>query len=90
MGFIFTIRADQETSDLFMLLCYLLLNEFEEIFNEPRLLPSTRTHVHHIALSLLPYLKQVKIQGYKYQRIQKNVNEKMVAEMLDQGIIKTF
>nr|GLL46158.1 uncharacterized protein LOC109154433 [Ipomoea trifida] len=61
-----------------------LLLEFSAIFEPPRTLPPHRVFDHKI--HLLPNSKPVNVRPYRYPYFQKSEIEKLVREMLDQGI----
>ncbi|KAJ8759726.1 hypothetical protein K2173_009827 [Erythroxylum novogranatense] len=63
-----------------------LLDEFTDIFAEPTSLPPKRLQDHRIPL--LDESRVVKIRPYRYPAIQKNELERMVQEMLQNGIIR--
>nr|GMD05953.1 Transposon Ty3-G Gag-Pol polyprotein [Ipomoea batatas] len=61
-----------------------LLLEFSAIFEPPKTLPPHRVFDHKI--HLLPNSKPVNVRPYRYPYFQKSEIEKLVREMLDQGI----
>jgi hypothetical protein len=63
-----------------------LLEEFEDIFSEPKTLPPKRAHDHHIPL--LPGSAPTNVRPYRYPYFQKAEIEKIVKEMRDSGIIR--
>lgn len=63
-----------------------LLAEFQDVFQDPKKLPPHRTHDHHIKLK--DEGATVNARPYRYPFIQKNEIEKMVQEMLENGIIR--
>ncbi|CAH9095864.1 unnamed protein product [Cuscuta epithymum] len=65
--------------------CKELLLEFSTIFSPPKSLPPKRPFDHHI--HLLPNTKPINIRPYRYPHAQKNEMERLVQEMLEQGII---
>ena len=73
--------TDQLPSDL-----QLLLNVNAGMIKVPKELPPIRPHDHHIPL--LNESQSIKVKPYRYPTVQKNELEKMVAEMLDAGIIR--
>lgn len=63
-----------------------LLEEFQDIFQELKSLPSPRLQDHKIHLKNESIV--VKLRPYRYPSIQKNEMERMVHEMLQVGIIR--
>nr|GMC60966.1 retrotransposon-related protein [Ipomoea batatas] len=63
-----------------------LLLEFSAIFEPPKTLPPHRVFDHKI--HLLPNSKPVNVRPYRYPYFQKSEIEKLVREMLDQGIVR--
>lgn len=63
----------------------LLLHTYSKVFITPTGLPPTRRHSH--AIPLKEGSQPVKVKLYRYPHSQKTQIEKMVHEMLDQGII---
>lgn len=63
----------------------ILLDEFQELFQEPTTLPPPRPLDHSIPL--IPGATPTNTGPYRYSFDQKNVIEKMVDEMLEAGII---
>jgi hypothetical protein len=57
------------------------------VFQEPTGLPSQRDHDHQIPLKAGS--EAVNLRPYRYSGLQKDSVERMVAEMLDTGIIRT-
>jgi len=64
----------------------LLLHTFSSVFDTPTSLPPQRSHDHSI--SLLEGSQPVKVKPYRYPHSQKEEIEKLVAGMLDEGIIQ--
>ncbi|MCI15895.1 Ty3/gypsy retrotransposon protein, partial [Trifolium medium] len=64
----------------------LLLRNYQGVFHTPTGLPPPRDQNHEIQLQ--EGTKPVKVRPYRYPHSQKEQIEKMVQEMLDQGIIK--
>jgi len=64
----------------------LLLNTFKEVFQIPHGLPPTRTQDHYIPL--MPNTTPVKVKPYRYPHSQKAEIERIVIEMLTEGIIQ--
>jgi hypothetical protein len=64
----------------------MLLETYKGVFQTPSGLPPPREENH--AIPLLPGSKPVKVKPYRYPHSQKEQIEKMVQEMLEQGIIK--
>lgn len=62
-----------------------ILQEFQELLNDPKALPPTRSFDHEIPL--VSGAKPVNCKPYRYSYDQKNTIEKMVDEMLVTGII---
>ncbi|KAL6316337.1 hypothetical protein AAG906_017972 [Vitis piasezkii] len=67
-------------------LIYDLLNLYPEVFSEPKGLPPTRNHDHHIVLH--SGAKPVCVGPYRYPYFQKSEIEKIVHEMLQSGIVR--
>lgn len=63
-----------------------ILQEFSDIFEEPKTLPPQRNDDHKIPLKLGS--EPVHMKPYMYPYIQKNEIEKLVKEMLQSGIIR--
>ncbi|KAD4981923.1 hypothetical protein E3N88_18594 [Mikania micrantha] len=63
-----------------------LLDRFAPVFTAPTGLPPTRTQDHHI--TLLPNSQPVLVRPYRYPHFQKQEIERLVSEMLQQGIIQ--
>lgn len=63
-----------------------VLTEYQEVFKPPTELPSRRRFEHriHLAAGSTP----VNVRPYRYPYFQKDTIEKMVREMLEQGIIR--
>ena len=64
----------------------MLLHQYKEVFTQPHGLPPQHTHDHSIPL--LPNTAPVKVRPYRYPHSQKTEIERMVAEMLADGIIQ--
>ena len=62
------------------------LQKFRDLFLPPTGLPPHRTIDHKI--HLIPNSKPVNVRPYRYPHFQKNEMEKLIREMLDQGIIR--
>ncbi|XP_019150587.1 PREDICTED: uncharacterized protein LOC109147385 [Ipomoea nil] len=62
-----------------------ILEEFQDLFQEPTTLPPQRIHDH--AIPLIPGAQPINIRPYRYSFDQKNVIETMVEEMLATGVI---
>ncbi|XP_071913952.1 uncharacterized protein [Coffea arabica] len=64
----------------------LLLTNYNEVFEEPMILPPARMHDHRI------YLKEgtqpINVRPYRYPAFQKGEIERLVTEMLDNGVIR--
>ena len=78
-------RAEKKTDHLPLELQQ-LLQAYSSIFEIPQGLPPMRAHDHKIPL--LDESQSIRIRPYRYPIVQKNELEKMVAEMLDTGIIR--
>lgn len=63
-----------------------LIKEFSSVFATPTELPPRRLFEHRIHLE--PGSKPVNVRPYRYPYFQKTEMEKLVREMLDQGIIR--
>ncbi|XP_031104476.1 uncharacterized protein LOC116007955 [Ipomoea triloba] len=62
-----------------------LIQEFQDLFDEPKALPQKRAYDHSIPL--IPGAQPVNKRPYRYSFDQKNTIEKMVEEMLKAGVI---
>ena len=65
-----------------------VLQEFEDVFREPQGLPPERSHDHSITLK--EGSKPFQIRPYRCPYVQKSEIEKLVQEMLGNGIIQLF
>jgi hypothetical protein len=63
-----------------------ILQEYEDVFQEPKGLPPARSHDHSITLQ--PGAQPVSVQPYRYPYYQKEEIEKIVKELLDSGVIR--
>lgn len=63
-----------------------LLQEYNDLFEEPQHLPPTRSHDH--AIILKEGTDAINVRPYRYPAIQKNEIEKIVQEMLHSGVIR--
>lgn len=63
-----------------------ILQQFTEVFGEPEGLPPKRTRDHRI--ELVPGAGPVSVRPYRYDHIQKDEIEHLVADMLLAGIIR--
>lgn len=63
-----------------------VVNDFEEVFEEPKGLPPQRENNHFIHLQ--PNSIPVNVKSYRYPQYQKGEIEKLVTELLQQGTIK--
>ena len=64
----------------------LLLHTYSSVFSTPSSLPPPRSHVHHIPL--LTGSNPVKVKPYRYPHSQKEEIEKLVENILREGIIQ--
>jgi hypothetical protein len=64
----------------------ILLHTYKEVFRTPSGLPPPRDHNHEIHLK--EGTQPVKVKPYRYPHSQKEEIEKMVQDMLQQGIIR--
>ncbi|XP_038685792.1 uncharacterized protein LOC119985573 [Tripterygium wilfordii] len=64
-----------------------LLAQYEAVFQKPQSLPPTRSTDHSI--HLLPNSTPVNVKPYCYPHFQKSEIERMVQDMLKEGIIRT-
>jgi hypothetical protein len=63
-----------------------LLEAYQHIFSDPRGLPPVRRHDH--MMSLKDESQTVNLRPYRYSGLQKDMLEKLVAEMLEAGIVQ--
>ena len=63
-----------------------LLQQYEKLFEEPIGLPPKRSHDHHIRLQ--EESQVVKIRPYRYPAVQKDVIERLIAEMKSTRVIR--
>jgi hypothetical protein len=63
-----------------------LLQQYLPVFYSPTTLPPNREHDHHI--HLLPNSSPVNIKPYRYPHYQKEAMAKIIAEMLEAGLIR--
>ena len=63
-----------------------LLHTFKDVFDQPHGLPASRSHNHSIPL--LPNTPSVKVRPYRYPHSQKSEIERIVTEMLAEGIVQ--
>lgn len=63
-----------------------LLQNFQDLFEEPQQLPPPRTHDHAIVLK--EGTDAINVRPYRYPAIQKNEIEKIIQEMLDTGVVR--
>ncbi|XP_042946134.1 uncharacterized protein LOC122279514 [Carya illinoinensis] len=63
-----------------------ILDQFQPVFEEPSGLPPPRSHDHKI--TLLPGSKPTCVRPYRYPYYQKEEIEKLVVQMLREGIIR--
>ncbi|XP_071901048.1 uncharacterized protein [Coffea arabica] len=64
-----------------------LLNDYEDLFQEPKGLPPKRLHDHKIVLK--EGTEPINVRPYRYPAFQKGEIERLVAEMLACGIIRS-
>ena len=64
-----------------------LLEEFDDVFGEPKGLPLSRNHVHKIPLKVGS--EPVCVKPYRYPHFQKTEIEKIVDDLLSTGVIKS-
>lgn len=62
-----------------------VLLEFQDVFEDPKVLPPSRIHDHHIPL--LPNTTPVNSRPYRYSPLHKDEIEKQVKELLQAGLI---
>lgn len=62
-----------------------VLLEFQDVFEDPKVLPPSRIHDHHIPL--LPNAAPVNSRPYRYSPLHKDEIEKQVKELLQAGLI---
>ncbi|KAJ8649639.1 hypothetical protein MRB53_002662 [Persea americana] len=62
-----------------------LLEQFADIFAEPRGLPPSRSHDHRIPL--IPSSTPTNVRQYRYPHFQKNQIKRLVREMCDSGAV---
>lgn len=63
-----------------------LIEQYHHLFHNPTTFPSHWVIDHKI--HLLPNTKSVNVRPYRYSHYQKREMEKLVAKMLDKGIIR--
>ncbi|KAL4278859.1 hypothetical protein GQ457_03G027370 [Hibiscus cannabinus] len=66
--------------------CQLLLQEYTDIFEEPKQLPPPRTHDH--AITLQPGAQPINLRPYRFPYHQKTEVEKRITELLAASIIQ--
>jgi len=64
-----------------------LLEDFVDVFEEPKTLPPPREYDHKILLK--PGTTPISVRPYRYPALQKDIIEKAVQEMLQAGVIRT-
>ncbi|MCH79841.1 retrotransposon protein, partial [Trifolium medium] len=91
----FTVQwlKSTETTDIFKELptniepeIAILLHTYKDLFKTPSALPPSRSHNHSIPL--IEGANPVKVKSYRYPHSQKEQIERMVQDMLQQGIIQ--
>lgn len=84
------IKTKHEGSELFptdlSIPLHDVLLEFQDLFLDPTSLPPKRKYDHRI--HLLPNTKPVNVKPYRYPHFQKNEMERLLKEMMEQGIIR--
>ncbi|KAL4308599.1 hypothetical protein GQ457_01G021920 [Hibiscus cannabinus] len=63
-----------------------ILDEFADVFSKPHGLPPSHSIDH--AVTLVPQSSPVKVRPYRYTHFQKQEIEKLVVDMLQEGIIQ--
>ena len=63
-----------------------LLQEYDEIFEEPRALPPHKSHHHKIALKEGTSL--INVRPYRYPALQEDIIEQTIKEMLKAGVVR--
>ncbi|XP_074299369.1 uncharacterized protein LOC141630448 [Silene latifolia] len=63
-----------------------VLNEFSDLFEEPKTLPPHRAHDHNIHLK--PGTSPINVRPYMYPVIQKDAIEQITKEMLENGVVQ--
>lgn len=63
-----------------------ILQQYQQVFQMPAGLPPLRSHEHHIILK--SGSNSVNVRPYRYPQIQKEEIERLVADMLQTGIIR--
>jgi len=64
----------------------LLLQTYQDVFQSPHGLPPSKVHDH--AIHLLPNTAPIKVRPYKYPHCQKDEIERLVSDMLAEGVIQ--
>ncbi|XP_070054190.1 uncharacterized protein [Nicotiana tomentosiformis] len=64
-----------------------LLNQYQQVFAEPTTLPSQKGTFDH-SIPLQPGSKPINIRPYRYSSLKKDIIEKLVKDMLQQGVIQ--
>ena len=65
-----------------------LLQEYADIFKEPKSLPPHRSHDHRIVLK--EGTSPINVRPYRYPALQKEVIEQTVKEMLEADLLDTL
>ena len=63
-----------------------LLDEYADLFTEPKSLPPPRSHDHKIVLK--EGTSPINVRPYRYPALQKDIIEKIVKEMLEAGVVR--
>lgn len=81
-----TLLPPEPTSPAYPVDLQTILTKFADVFKPPTELPPTRSQDHHI--ELLPTSNPVSVRPYRYPHCQKQEIERLIQEMLHQGIIQ--
>ncbi|KAM7497180.1 hypothetical protein LguiA_021594 [Lonicera macranthoides] len=80
------VAEDNQNNDSIPIEVTQLLDDYDDLFKEPKGLPPPRAFDHQIPLK--PGAAPFSIRPYQYPHVQKNEIEKLVKEMLESGIIR--